>query len=158
MSIMGYLYNMGGINMKSILVATDGSETSKKAIIEARELAESMGSKVTIIHVASNVMIPIHADSNDLPTWYEEARVENEKRSLLLINEALKIFQDFPREVSTLNKVGDAGEEILKEAEKEDYDLIIMGSRGQGAFSRAILGSVSNKVLNHVSKNVLIIK
>ena len=45
-----------------------------------------------------------------------------------------------------------------KEAKEGDYDLIVMGSRGQGAFSKALLGSVSKKVLNHAEKNVLIVK
>lgn len=39
-----------------------------------------------------------------------------------------------------------------------DYDLVVMGSRGLGAFSRAMLGSVYNKVLNQVNANVLLIK
>ncbi|MGO1470886.1 MAG: universal stress protein, partial [Tissierella sp.] len=53
---------------------------------------------------------------------------------------------------------GDPADAIIKETEKEDYDLVVMGSRGLGTFSRAILGSVSNKVLNHVETNVLIVK
>ena len=88
----------------------------------------------------------------------EQAAKRNKKESLLLLDQALKVFDGFTGEVKTLFRNGDPGEEIIEEAEKGDYDLIIMGSRGRGIFTRTILGSISNKVLNHTNKNVLIIK
>lgn len=143
--------------MKSILVATDGSETAKKALMEARKLAECMEARVTIINV-SNLPIPSNLTSKDHITIAQEALMANKKESLLLLDEALKVFRGFKGELSTVNSNGDPGEEIIKEAEEGDYDLVVMGSRGMGLFSRTILGSISNKVLHHVNKNVLIIK
>lgn len=144
--------------MENILVATDGSKTSNKALMEARKLAELTGSKVKIIHVRSDLSIPSHISTEERIIRMEKASIKDKKESLLLLDEALKIFQGFPGKVNTLSRSGDPGEEIIKEAEKENYDLIIIGSRGLGKFSRTILGSVSNKVSNNVNKNVLIIK
>lgn len=138
--------------MKSILVATDGSENSKKALMQAKNLAKHLGSKVTIINVAA-----------DLPAYVQGEHIYPIKKYAIkhqneILEEALKIFQDHSGEVDTVIGKGKEGEAIIKEAEEGDYDLIIMGNRGRGTFFRAILGSTSNKVLNNVSKNVLIIK
>lgn len=138
--------------MKNFLVATDGSENSNKALMEAKKLAECMGSKITIINVA-----------DDLPTYIPGPQVAALMESAIkhqnnVLEEALEIFQDYSGEVNVVRENGAAGEAIIKEAEKGEYDLIIMGSKGQGTLSRMVLGSTSNKVLNHVNKNVLIIR
>ena len=138
--------------MKKILVATDGSEYSERALIEAKKIAVCRGSKVTIINVAT-----------DLPAYVQGDHVDTTKESVIkhqneTLEEALIIFQDYSGEVDTISRNGKESVAIIKEAEEGDYDLIIMGSKGEGAFFRAILGSTSNNVLNHVKKNVLIIK
>ncbi len=143
--------------MKNILVATDGSKNAFKALMKTKQLAQHIGAKVTIINVAS-LPLPLNITSKDHMAIEQEALIRNEEKSLLLLEEALKCFEGFNGEVCTVTRNGDAGEEIIEEAEKGDYDLIVMGSRGRGIFSRTILGSVSNKVLNHINKNVLIIK
>ena len=70
----------------------------------------------------------------------------------------MKYFDDFEGKVNTLLKAGDPADVIIKEAEEGEYDILVMGSRGLGTFSRAMLGSVSNKVLNHVGINVLVVR
>ncbi len=75
-----------------------------------------------------------------------------------MLDESLKLFEGTLVVVDTVIRSGDAGREIIAEAESGKYDLIVMGSRGLGAFSRAMLGSVSNKVLNHVDCDVLIVR
>lgn len=141
--------------MNKILVATDGSETSNKALRETRKLAESMGSKVTIINVASDLVAHPYLMNREYGIKTNEDLMKLGKE---LLNESLKIFEGFVGEVETIIRSGDAGREIIEEAEKGDYDLVVMGSRGLGAFSRAMLGSVSNKVLNHINTTVLIVR
>lgn len=141
--------------MKNILVATDGSETANKALIETRKLAECMGAKVTIINVASDLIAHPYLMNREYGIKTNEDLLKLGKE---LLDESLKIFEGFPGEVETVIRSGDSGREIIAEIEKGDYDLIVMGSRGLGAFSRAMLGSVSNKVLNHVNIKVLIVR
>lgn len=141
--------------MKNILVATDGSETSKKALVEARKLAECMGSKVTIINIASDLVAHPYLMNREYGIKTNEDLMKLGKE---LLDESLKIFEGFPGQVETIIRSGDAGREIIEESKKGEYDLIVMGSRGLGAFSRAMLGSVSNKVLNHVDTQVLVVK
>ncbi len=141
--------------MKNILVATDGSETSNKALTETRKLAESMGSKVTIINVASDLVTHPYLMNREYGIKTNEDLMKLGKE---LLDEALKAFEGFSGAIDTIIRSGDAGSEIITEVEKGKYDLVVMGSRGLGAFSRAMLGSVSNKVLNHVDTNVLIVR
>lgn len=138
--------------MKSILVAADGSEYSKKAIMKAKRLAETMASKVTIINVSGN--LPAYVQGTYVKSIKDSIRKHQDE----ILEEALKIFQESSIEVDILRRKGDAGDSIIKEAEEGDYDLIIMGARGEGVFSRTILGSISNKVLKYASKDVLISK
>jgi len=53
---------------------------------------------------------------------------------------------------------GDAAANINGYAEKEAFDLIVIGSRGLGRLKQALLGSVSNKVIHHAKRSVLIVK
>lgn len=142
--------------MEKILVATDGSETANRAIVEAKKLGECLGAKVTILYVASELVSdPYHLTAIEYVTKINEDVKKFGKKTL---QEALKMFEGFPGEVDTVIRSGNAGREIIKEAEAGDYDLIVMGSRGLGAFSKTMLGSVSNKVLNHVDTRVYIVR
>jgi len=137
--------------MKKILVPIDGSENSLKALNKAKEIAELSQGCLTILHVT-----PIPAT---YLTGYEvRTPSPNLEPGKALLQAALKDISDFEGKIETIQLIGDAPSEIIKLAEKDDYDLIVMGRRGLGTFSRAILGSVSNKVVNHVKKSVLIVK
>ncbi len=141
--------------MKNILVATDGSETAKRAMLKTRELAECTGAKVTIINVSSDLVEHPYLVNRTYGIQTNEDLKEFGKE---LLKDAEKLFEGFQGTVDTVIRSGDSAREIIDEAEGKDYDLIVMGSRGLGTFSRAMLGSVSNKVLNHVDKDVLIIR
>lgn len=138
--------------MKKILVAVDGSENSEKALREARIFGEALNANVDIVKVIEEVVVNPYVVEQYFST--EDFKPAAEK----ILSEALKFFEDFKGEVNTLCRVGEPANVIIKEVEKEGYDMVIMGSRGLGTFSRAMLGSVSNKVINHVKTNVLIVK
>ncbi len=133
--------------MEKILVATDGSHNSERALLEAKKYAIHLGGKITILTIVD-------------PLGYQAKYVDEvlEKASKTVLKNSLKLFEDFEGQVDTKFRRGNSADEILKEAEEGDYDLIVIGSRGLGAFSKALLGSVSNKVLNHAKTNVLTVK
>ena len=142
--------------MKTILVTTDGSKNAQKSLFEARKIAEAIGANVDILNVVDNSFLYAHIEEK-----YYTLRQTDEELDAIgkeLLEESLKIFEDFPGEVNVKLRTGDPGDGIIKQTEKKEYYLVVMGSRGLGTFSRAMLGSVSNKVLNHVKTNVLIVK
>lgn len=137
-----------------ILVPVDGSKNSERAVIEAKTYGECVGGEITILTVMKPITTMYYGN-------IELSKVDNEnlERSRQeILNKTLKEFKDYPAPVHTKLRKGSPADEILEEAKEGAYDLIVMGSRGLGAFTRTILGSVSNKVLNHANTNVLTIK
>ena len=141
--------------MTKVLVAIDGSENSNKALVKAKEYGALKNSDIFIVTVVENVKGISPSLGQDI---YQETQRSNIAHGEELLKNALNTFKDYPGNVTTTYKVGDVAGEIIKLAEDKDIDLIIMGRRGQGTFTRAFLGSVSNKVLNNVNKSVLIVK
>lgn len=137
-----------------ILVAIDGSNNSQRAALEAKRYGECAGGEITLLTVTKPLSATYYG--NIELSKVDNENIENSKQEIL--NNALKEFIDYPYKVRTKLRKGNAADEILNEAEDGEYDLIVMGSRGLGAFSRTILGSVSNKVLNHADTNVLTIR
>ncbi|MDE5053301.1 universal stress protein [Niallia taxi] len=135
-----------------ILLAVDGSEHSKRAANEAVKIA-SLGREctVTIAYVvdfskAKNEVL--HSQNN------EELEVTRKKR-LFPIEEILESNKiDFT--IKILH--GEPGPSIVKYANKENYDMVIIGSRGLNSLQEMVLGSVSHKVVKRAKCPVLIVK
>lgn len=148
----------GGYIMKKLLVAVDGSENSDRALIRAKTIAAAYDSCcVTILHVTEDLVD--HGRFADHNVTENDVVVQKEikENSLRLLDYYLEKFEGSNLQVDTLSKAGNPAKEILKVAE-EDYDLIIIGSRGLGAFPGALLGSVSNKVVNKSNIDVLTVR
>ncbi len=141
--------------MKKILVPVDGSKNSINAMLKAREIGKALGSDITILNVIPLMQNYKYVHNKD---FYKDVERETLKESQALLLNTKKYFEDYPGVINTLYKRGDAVEEIVKYAEEGRYDLIVMGNRGLGAFSRTLLGSVSNKVIHYVNTSVLIVK
>lgn len=137
--------------MKKILVPVDGSKHSFKALGKARELAEKFGSELIIISVVSDI-IAVNVD------YKIDVISQNISIAEQLLRSIEKDFEDSKIKVTTVYKVGDIAKEIVEQAEKNQVDLIVMGSRGLGMLSRTFLGSISHKVLNNTDKSVFIVK
>lgn len=141
--------------MKKILVPIDGSGYSKKAMEKAKDLGKSLNSEITIL----NVIRPMYDYKS---VHNKDFHMEGERlllrESNLLLEDSVAFFEDYPGEIHSQYKRGDPVDEIIKYAEEGNFDLVIMGSRGLGAFSRTLIGSVSDKVIQHITTSVLIVK
>ena len=140
--------------MKKILVATDGSKYSQKALFKAKQIATDMGLEVTVVSIVT-LYDNVYSHNQAIKSELGKAEMERSKN---VLKEAEEIFSDFLGKFSTIYKTGDVVDQIIKLAEEGDYDLLIMGSRGLGAFSRTLLGSVSDKVIHHVKTSVMLVK
>lgn len=145
---------LAGRKMK-ILVSIDGSDNSMRALEEAKIYGEAMDAEITILHVLER-KIPRHYSTSGKEVAH--LLEKQEETGYKLLEEATGHFTDYEKEVCTLLKKGDPANQILEVIDSTDFNLVIMGNRGLGAFSRTFLGSVSNKVLNHSDTNVLIVR
>jgi nucleotide-binding universal stress UspA family protein len=137
---------------KKILLATDGSEHSKRAAENAIHMAScSDGSKMEIIYVVD----PNRAKSETLSNWNSlDTSDKRKKRVEEVENMAKEAGIDY--EVHILN--GDPGPTIVEYANKNNADVVIIGSRGLNVLQEFVLGSVSHKVAKRANCPVLIVK
>ncbi len=140
-----------------LLVTTDGSDHSLKTVEKAIELAIPLKAEVTVLSVVQNV--PIHVFPEGFSTQeYLSIEKKLEKNAKDLLAQAEQKFKENGLKVDTIIGMGNPADFICKVADEEDYDIVILGSRGLGGFKQLILGSVSNKVAHFVKKSVLIVK
>lgn len=141
---------------KRILIPIDGSKASEKSIQAARELGEKFQSDLIILTVIPEVSIFEQYPSN-FPYSMEVSKA-NQERAEFILEDVEKSLKDYPYGLETLYTTGSASQEIEEVAMEKEVDLIVMGNRGLGAFSRTLLGSVSSKVLNQSKVSVLVVK
>jgi nucleotide-binding universal stress UspA family protein len=131
----------------NILVAYDGSPTSRSALKQAYELAAAENANVTVVTVAPSVA-PLAMLA---PVSVEGLRGELDEWAKTRLEEA-KTTAPAGLTVRTVERNGHVGDEIVAEIESGDYDLVVLGSRGHGRLTTEILGSVNNHV--HFHSNV----
>ena len=146
-------YIIGDVNMyKKILVPTDGSDFAKDAQLHALFLAKVSGAEIIALSVSENHFINGISVSEEI-----------EQINQILTDRCKKDLQEFEDmndggvKISSVIKEGSPAKTILEVAEKEDIDLIVIGSSGKSGFDRFILGSVSDKVVNAAKCPVLVV-
>jgi nucleotide-binding universal stress UspA family protein len=140
------------VGLKRILVATDFSAPSNKAVQFAAAVARGYGAKVYLAHVVSALGFTLAGP--DAACIAEEAAW----RDLRLLEENLQ-------RVGTLAGVtheaivcqGEVWEQLEQVAEREHVDLIVIGTHGRTGFRKVVMGSVAEKIFRHASCPVLTI-
>lgn len=136
---------------KKILVATDGSDYSLRAVEAGRDLANCMSAEVTLAYAA---YIPAMYSVDITPEIKDALREDG--RRILSISSAL--FKDSGIEPKTRLLFDEKAEEgILRLIAEDGYDLVIVGSRGLHATERRALGSTSMRVLEEAACPILIV-
>lgn len=136
----------------NILLAVDGSERAWKAAQLAAEMTRCADAPVTLRIVVAYDPIPAYLGEPNL----QKAIDERMKDAEAVLNQALQVVGEIPAEVHSEILEGPAADAILRVAETRGSDLIVMGSRGLGQLTGLLLGSQSQKVVNHAPCPVLI--
>jgi nucleotide-binding universal stress UspA family protein len=140
--------------MKRIVIATDGSQASAEAVAFGVELAREQDAEVVFVHVAPAtepvpaMAFPIVGAVPHTVNGHDRAPLE----------QAVVYAAEHGIPAGTTLLSGDTVDEIVACADSLDADLIVVGSRGHGAFSTALLGSVSRGVLHESKRPVLVVR
>ena len=145
---------------KNLLVATDGSKLSDKALTHAISLAQAVGAKVTVFYAAPDYPLPAYADG----VVYEP--VSRKEYAKLAADDAKKILdaalaKSVAAGVDTASAYTIAAapwEAILAAAKKHKADAIVMASHGRRGISAMLLGSETQKVLTHTKLPVVVVR
>jgi nucleotide-binding universal stress UspA family protein len=135
-----------------VLVATDGSEQSMKAVRRGLELAEKQGAQVTLMTVAYYAK----DDFDDMPPYVQD-KLEAEAAAALKKAQAV-----FDEKGVKANAVLEAGlvpaNNIIRRAQDGAFDRIVLGSTGLTALERVLMGSTAAKVVAHAPCEVTVVR
>jgi nucleotide-binding universal stress UspA family protein len=139
-----------------ILVPTDFSECADFALSAACQLAQVSPSEIKLLHVA---VTP--SDLSGVAS--DESMTEDMRKNLLkdieiLLEERSKYCHDSGVKIDTEYTHGKFIEEVLAIDEREDFDLVVMGSYGKSGKRDWFIGSNTQKLVRKLDKNVLVIK
>ncbi len=139
------------VGWERILLATDGSEHSRKAMEKALDLVQFSGGTlkvVSVLEISSHIYAvapELTQEKIKLPKQYvEEVKEQATSRGILA--------EGFVREAESADEV------IIKLARDKDIDLIVMGSHGRTGLKRLLMGSVTERVIGHAPCPVLVVK
>lgn len=138
--------------MKRILVATDGSTGGKAAVKEGLGLATETGAAVTFVYVR-HLPLPIWGD----PFYGRELQRDLEYARKML-DAAAEEAEENGIEAGVEILEGDPATQIADLASSREVDLIVVGSRGLGAVTGTLLGSVSRALVRRAKRPVLVVK
>ena len=129
--------------IRKLLVAVDGSANADKALEYAVQLCQLSKAGITLLHVEEAGLFEL------------EPKGTKKVGEQILADAAAKV-----RDVTFDSRleIGDPATVILKVAKQEDYDLIVLGSRGLSSVKRFLLGSVSADVSMYANRSVLIVR
>ena len=146
--------------MKAILVATDASAASNRAIDVAADLANKYDAPLHVLHVIRDMQLP-----PELRNMAEVENIQGARMDVLrfVANKILSEAQERAKKqgatkIHTTIGEGDPATGVLDEAKEKDVDLIVLGTRGLGEVKGMLLGSVSRKITNLSNISCLIIK
>jgi len=136
--------------MKKILVAIDGSEAAMHAVRTASSLARGLNGALTLAHVVPPTFVPPEVPFGVQP-WTDEAIKAGE----MLLEAAAK---EAGMACERMNLTGSPAERLADLAETGAFDLVVVGSKGRGAVSRMLIGSVTDRLVHICKRPILVVR
>jgi universal stress protein A len=143
------------LHLKKILVPTDFSETSKKAVHYALRFAEQFGCEIGLLYVVDPAT-PIAGAPLVIEPFTDKDEFSMAEKDLALL--AAKSHTNGAHSVSSLVRVGHAPNEITKAAKELDVDLIIIATHGYTSWRHLCIGSTAERVVRTAPCPVLVVR
>ncbi|WP_292473376.1 universal stress protein [Methanosphaera sp.] len=145
-----------------ILLPTDGSKNSERAIAHALTIAEFEDAEIVVLNVVDSVYLT-GLPEEDLITKSEMILEEESKKVTSRVESIIKEIEEEKGsegkdiKITTKTIEGNAADVILKISESDDIDLIVIASSGKHMLDRFLLGSVTEKTVRHTKVPILVI-
>ncbi|MHB1654236.1 MAG: universal stress protein [Desulfitobacteriaceae bacterium] len=140
---------------KKILVPTDASEFSRRALTTALEIAHNYNSEIVLLHVTYT---PQAYWGYSVAYGISVTEEELKRNGELALEATQAGIETGEVHITQLMQSGHPVTAILEELDKDQIDLVIMGSHGYGPIAGSVLGSISQRVLQRAKCPVMIIK
>ena len=127
--------------IRRLLLATDGSKSAQRPLRFLTQDLRSDGVEALVVHVLPFLKYP---ELKEAGQGLLDREAERLLRAGYTVTETLRL--------------GQAADEIIKVADRNNVDLVVAGANGLGAIARFFLGSVSTKLLHHTSSSILIVR
>ena len=156
--------------MKQLLAAVDFSKNTDAVLEQAAKLATALDAKLWILHVTSDETQAMAYESTqfsgyapefvNIPGDVQLARdisAEEFRREHAQLLEMSSTLRGNGVNAQAMLLKGEAAKLILEKAEDLQVDLIVLGSHGHGLLHKALLGSVSEAIIRHAQRNVMVV-
>ncbi len=152
-----------------ILVPYDGSKHAEKALNKAVNLAKLIkGSEMIILNVIEEILTPPlvfptrirhykTGEDTTLSTYFRDLQTDMRYKMIITLEKIKQKYENSVK-IRTVVLVGSAEDKIVGYANRQNVDLIVMGSKGLKGISRLLMGSVSRHVSEKVKCSVMIVR
>jgi nucleotide-binding universal stress UspA family protein len=143
-----------------ILLASDGSDGAQKAIEAAVEVCRKFEAQLTVLHVfVPPALTAVTIGAGEPLLSVDPALVEQwaQNSADAVAERASAVLQAASVPFTFRREMGHAAEVIVRVAQQDGFDLIVLGSRGLSGVTEFLLGSVSNRVSHHAPCPVLLV-
>jgi len=145
--------------MFKLLVATDGSHSALKAVEFACTLCNQITDcEITVIHVLDAHVLAMAQPRGMEMSYSSVLHQDLERMSNELLEHARQRFELLGHKVATRTETGSPTQVICEVAEKEGFNLVVMGHSGTGRFAHMLLGSVVDKVAHICTVPLVIVR
>jgi nucleotide-binding universal stress UspA family protein len=141
-------------DVRNIVVATDFSDLAEHALDEAVELAEKLGAKITLVH---SYEIPVYGFPDGILVASAEVTAQIQMASQKQLADAAERHKSSGVSITSVLRMGAPWDEISACAAETGAGLIVIGTHGRRGISRALLGSVAERVIRTATLPVLVV-
>ena len=133
-----------------VVIATDGSESAEQAAVAGARVARRLGTKAVLVYVRP----PIGPLGEP---FYQEKLSEQMAYARAAIDRAQTLIRQEECEADAEILEGNPSEQVVELARARNAPVIVVGSRGLGAVTGALLGSVSSGIIHRSDRPVLVV-
>ena len=137
-----------------IVVGVDGSEGSAGAIRWCADYGGRLGFEIVAVHALA---LPVYTEAVPFASWPTEDKEFRDKMLATVRDEWCAPLRESGVKYDALLVDGSAPWMLTDVADREDADMIVVGSRGRGGFGELLLGSTSHQLAHHSKRPVVIV-